>query len=84
MTAVHMEITRSAEATATQIDARFVRCGLGLFVFGLVIGYGPWLHCMHGSTSLRFFGLGTSGVAHSAAYFRSISLISLPNREHSV
>src|SRR5262245_16726006 len=27
----------------------YVRWGIGLFIFGLVIGYGPWLHYMHGA-----------------------------------
>src|SRR5262245_595263 len=36
-------------ATPVALGARYVRWGLGLFVFGLVIGYGPWLHYMHGA-----------------------------------
>jgi hypothetical protein len=36
-------------ATPVEIGARFVRWGLGLFVFGLIAGYGPWLHYMHGA-----------------------------------
>ena len=31
------------------VGTKYVRWGLGLFIFGLVIGYGPWLHYMHGA-----------------------------------
>src|SRR5262245_34948478 len=31
------------------VGTKYIRWGLGLFVFGLVIGYGPWLHYMHGA-----------------------------------
>src|SRR5262245_55995327 len=48
MTTAHMAATSTA-ATPIEIGAKFVRWGLGLFVFGLVIGYGPWLHYMHGA-----------------------------------
>jgi len=37
------------DATRVEVGAKFVRWGLGLFVFGLVIGFGPWLHYMHGA-----------------------------------
>jgi len=37
------------EGTAIETGSKFVRWGLGLFVFGLVAGYGPWLHYMHGA-----------------------------------
>ena len=48
MTVAHM--TRiGMEGTAIETGTKFVRWGLGLFVFGLVIGYGPWLHYMHGA-----------------------------------
>ena len=39
----------SVEAMPVEIGAKYIRWGLGLFVFGLVIGYGPWLHYMHGA-----------------------------------
>ena len=35
--------------TTIELGAKFVRRGLWLFVFGLVIGYGPWAHYMHGA-----------------------------------
>lgn len=35
--------------TATEVGVKYIRWGLGLFVFGLIIGYGPWLHYMHGA-----------------------------------
>jgi hypothetical protein len=38
-----------AAATPNEIGAKYVRWGLGLFIFGLISGYGPWLHYMHGA-----------------------------------
>ena len=38
-----------AEATPAELGAKHIRWGLGLFIFGLVIGYGPWAHYMHGA-----------------------------------
>lgn len=35
--------------TTVELGSKFVRRGLWLFVFGLVIGYGPWAHYMHGA-----------------------------------
>lgn len=35
--------------TTIELGTRFVRRGLWLFVFGLVIGFGPWAHYMHGA-----------------------------------
>lgn len=35
--------------TAIELGSKFIRRGLWLFVFGLVIGFGPWAHCMHGA-----------------------------------
>lgn len=35
--------------TTIELGSKFVRRGLWLFVFGLVIGYGPWAHYLHGS-----------------------------------
>jgi hypothetical protein len=34
---------------SVEIGTKYIRWGLGLFIFGLVIGYGPWLHYMHGA-----------------------------------
>ena len=50
MTNMHMAMA-AQEATPIEIGAKHVRWGLGLFIFGLVIGYGPWLHYMHGALS---------------------------------
>jgi hypothetical protein len=50
MTSAQMTMTRS-EATPVEVGTKFVRWGLGLFIFGLVTGYGPWLHYMHGALS---------------------------------
>jgi hypothetical protein len=38
-----------ATATPAELGAKFMRLGFGLFVFGLVIGYVPMAHYMHGS-----------------------------------
>ncbi len=35
--------------TTIELGSKFVRRGLWLFVFGLVIGFGPWAHYMHGA-----------------------------------
>src|SRR5262245_22414741 len=48
MTSTHMTMSAAA-ATPTDIGTKHIRWGLGLFIFGLVIGYGPWLHYMHGA-----------------------------------
>lgn len=48
MTAAHLSMT-GAEDTPIALGARYIRWGLGLFVLGLVVGYGPWLHYMHGA-----------------------------------
>lgn len=39
----------STNTTAAELGGKYIRWGLGLFVFGLIIGYGPWLHYMHGA-----------------------------------
>jgi hypothetical protein len=45
-------VTSVREHTSpVELGARYIRWGLGLFVFGLVVGYGPWLHYMHGALS---------------------------------
>src|SRR5262247_121622 len=49
MTSAHMTMTQRTEATPVDIGTKYIRWGLGLFIFGLVIGYGPWLHYMHGA-----------------------------------
>jgi hypothetical protein len=36
-------------ATPAEVGAKYIRWGLGLFVFGLVIGFLPLAHYMHGS-----------------------------------
>jgi hypothetical protein len=36
-------------ATPAEVGAKYIRWGLGLFVFGLVIGFFPLAHYMHGS-----------------------------------
>src|SRR5262245_30967397 len=41
--------TAGVVATPAEVGGRHIRWGLGLFIFGLVIGYGPWLHYMHGA-----------------------------------
>jgi hypothetical protein len=42
-----------ATATPAELGAKFMRLGFGLFVFGLVIGYVPMAHYMHGSFEKR-------------------------------
>jgi hypothetical protein len=48
MTSTHSTVT-DISATPAEVGAKYIRWGLGLFIFGLVIGYGPWLHYMHGA-----------------------------------
>jgi hypothetical protein len=36
-------------ATPAEVGAKYIRWGLGLFIFGLVIGFVPMAHYMHGS-----------------------------------
>jgi len=38
-----------SEVTPAALGGTYVRWGMWLFIFGLVIGYGPWLHYMHGA-----------------------------------
>jgi hypothetical protein len=43
------ELTNMAdlgELTPAGLGGTYVRWGIRLFIFGLVIGYGPWLHYM--------------------------------------
>ena len=42
----------TATASPAEIGAKFIRWGLRLFVFGLVFGFVPLLHYMHGSFEL--------------------------------
>ena len=44
----HADITASL-ATPAEVGAKYIRRGLGLFLFGLVIGFVPLTHYMHGS-----------------------------------
>ena len=44
----HVGMT-GAVATPAEVGAKHIRWGLGLFIFGLVIGYIPLAHYMHGS-----------------------------------
>jgi hypothetical protein len=40
----------TAQSELTPVErGTYVRWGLRLFIFGLVVGYGPWLHYMHGA-----------------------------------
>src|SRR5277367_4169478 len=48
MTTTQMTMT-GAEVTPVEVGTKFIRWGLGLFIFGLVIGYGPWAHYVHGA-----------------------------------
>ena len=50
MTSMHATLTDAA-ATPTGVGTRYIRWGLWLFIFGLVIGFAPWLHYMHGALS---------------------------------
>jgi hypothetical protein len=50
MTSMHATLTGTA-ATPAGIGTRYIRWGLWLFIFGLVTGFGPWLHYMHGALS---------------------------------
>ena len=44
----HVGMTRTV-ATPVEVGVKHIRWGLGLFIFGLVIGYVPLAHYMHGS-----------------------------------
>jgi hypothetical protein len=49
MASTHMTMAgRSVEPGPAALGAKYIRWGLSLFIFGLVVGYGPWLHYMHG------------------------------------
>ena len=49
MTATMHAGMTGATVTPAELGAKFIRRGFGLFVFGLVIGYVPMAHYMHGS-----------------------------------
>src|SRR6516162_1632184 len=40
---------RPKVSEVTMLGAKFIRWGLGLFIFGLIIGYGPLAHYLHGA-----------------------------------
>jgi hypothetical protein len=43
-------MTAASAATApAEVGSKYIRWGFALFIFGLLIGYGPWLHYMHGA-----------------------------------
>jgi hypothetical protein len=48
MTSTHTTMTGTAPSPV-EVGTKYIRWGLGLFIFGLVTGYGPWLHYMHGA-----------------------------------
>jgi hypothetical protein len=48
MSATHLD-SPAIDETLTEAGTRFVRWGVPIFVFGLFIGFGPWLHYMHGA-----------------------------------
>jgi hypothetical protein len=48
MTDAHVAY-RGTASSPVVIGTKYVRWGLGLFLFGLLIGFGPWLHYMHGA-----------------------------------
>ena len=38
----------------TLLGINFIRWGLGLFIFGLIIGYSPLVHYLHGACCANF------------------------------
>jgi hypothetical protein len=42
-------VDETAAAEGAKLGAGFVRWGMGLFIFGLIVGYGPLLHYLHGA-----------------------------------
>jgi len=51
MTVTTHAVMTGTVATPTEVGAKHIRWGLGLFVFGLVNGFFPLAHYMHGSFS---------------------------------
>jgi len=49
MSAERSVSNRTATQEAAKLGAGFIRWGVGLFIFGLCIGYGPLLHYLHGA-----------------------------------
>ena len=49
MTAIIHEKKAGAIETAAELGAKYIRWGFGLFIFGLVVGFIPLAHYMHGS-----------------------------------
>ena len=47
-TSAHVSRTRTV-ATPVEVGVKHIRWGLGLFIFGLLVGYIPLAHYMHGS-----------------------------------
>ena len=47
-TNTHVGMIRTV-ATPVEVGVKHIRWGLGLFIFGLVVGYIPLAHYMHGS-----------------------------------
>ena len=45
---IHLSVADAAE-TPTELGAKYIRWGFGLFIFGLVVGFIPLAHYMHGS-----------------------------------
>src|SRR5262249_44436310 len=48
MSSTHLTMT-ATDGTSAEVGSTYIRWGLTLFIFGLVVGYGPWLHYMHGA-----------------------------------
>ena len=53
-----MAVATNADMTGTvptpfEIDAKHIRSGLWLFIFGLLVGFVPIAHYMHGSFEPR-------------------------------
>jgi len=49
MTAIIQERMTGAAETPAELGSKYIRWGLGLFIFGLVFGFIPMAHYMHGS-----------------------------------
>jgi hypothetical protein len=48
MATAHVSMT-GTEATPADVGAKHIRWGIGLFIFGLAIGYVPLAHYMQGA-----------------------------------
>lgn len=49
MTAIIQERMTGAVETPAELGTKYIRWGFGLFIFGLVVGFIPLAHYMHGS-----------------------------------